>query len=88
MVHSTLNHHQGVDTKQTMKLSRLVEMLRMCSYEDLKQIEQNARQNDNNQEEEEKQQTAKHILVDAMAVCGTFNCVVRLAEIIKNQVFT
>ncbi|KAF7636523.1 Vitellogenin domain-containing protein [Meloidogyne graminicola] len=59
LVHSTLNHHQGVDTKQTMKLSRLVEMLRMCSYEDLKQIEQNARQNDNNQEEEEKTTNSK-----------------------------
>nr|CAD2128944.1 unnamed protein product [Meloidogyne enterolobii] len=55
-------------------------MLRMCSYEDLKQIEQNSQQYHQNQ-----QQTAKQILVDAMAISGTRNCVVRMAEIINNQ---
>jgi hypothetical protein len=56
-------------------------MLRMCSCQDLKQIEQNARQHHHQQ-----QQTAQHILVDAIAICGTRNCVAHLAEIIKNKV--
>uniref|UniRef100_A0A914LYJ6 Vitellogenin n=1 Tax=Meloidogyne incognita TaxID=6306 RepID=A0A914LYJ6_MELIC len=80
LVQSTLDHHHGIGTKHTIQLSRLVEMLRMCSYEDLKQIEQNSQQYHQNQ-----QQTAKQILVDAMAISGTRNCVVRMAEIINNQ---
>ena len=81
LVQSTLDHHHGIDTKHATQLSRLVRMLRMCSYEDLKQIEQNAQQYHQNQQE-----TAKQILVDAMATSGTRNCVVRVAEMIKNQV--
>nr|CAD2180193.1 unnamed protein product [Meloidogyne enterolobii] len=80
LVQSTLDHHHGIDTKHATQLSRLVRMLRMCSYEDLKQIEQNAQQYHQNQQE-----TAKQILVDAMATSGTRNCVVRVAEMIKNQ---
>lgn len=80
LVQSTSDHHHGIDTKHTIQLSRLVEMVRMCSYEDLKQIERNAQQY-----HQKQQKTAKHILVDAMAICGTRNCVVRLVEIIKNQ---
>jgi hypothetical protein len=80
LVHGISEHH-GIDAKQTLQLSRLIEMLRMCSYQDLKQIEQNARQYFHHQQ----LKTALQILFDAIASCGSRNCVVRLAEIIKNK---
>uniref|UniRef100_A0A1I8BPT6 Vitellogenin domain-containing protein n=1 Tax=Meloidogyne hapla TaxID=6305 RepID=A0A1I8BPT6_MELHA len=81
IVQSTSDHHHGIKTKHTINLNRLVDKLRMCRYEDLKQIEQNAK----NQNGEKSQKTATDVFVDSLATCGTRNCVKLLAEIIENE---
>jgi len=84
IVQSTMDHHHGIKTKHTIDLSRLVNKMRMCSYEELKQIEQNAK----NQNEEKQQKVAMDVFVDCLATSGTRNTVKLLAEIIENEVKT
>nr|CAD2167522.1 unnamed protein product [Meloidogyne enterolobii] len=81
IVQSTMDHHHGIKTKHTIDLSRLVNKMRMCSYEELKQIEQNAK----NQNEEKQQKVAMDVFVDSLATSGTRNTVKLLAEIIENE---
>ena len=66
---------RGIEQQAPAQLQRLVEMLRMSTETELKSIEQKA------QNAQEKQ-----IYMNAMAVCGTRNCVARLAEKIRNKV--
>ncbi|CAK5111880.1 unnamed protein product [Meloidogyne enterolobii] len=82
IVQSTMDHHHGIKTKHTIDLSRLVNKMRMCSYEELKQIEQNAK----DQNEEKQQKVAMDVFVDSLATSGTRNTVKLLAEIIENEV--
>ncbi|CAK5111849.1 unnamed protein product [Meloidogyne enterolobii] len=55
--------------------------MRMCSYEELKQIEQNAKDQDG----EKQQKVAMDVFVDSLATSGTRNTVKLLAEIIENE---
>ena len=66
---------RGIEQQAPEQLQRLVEMMRQSTQAELKHIEQNAR------DTKEKQ-----TFTNALAICGTRNCVARLAEKIKNTV--
>ena len=80
LVQATQDQENGIEPQEAIQLQRLVKMLRMSSKRELQQIQQEAQQH------QDQQQKVKHIFVDALAICGTRNCVKELAEQIEKQV--
>ena len=82
LVQATQDQQQGIEPQQAIELQKLVQMLRMSSQLDLQQIQQHIGQQ---HEQQQDRQKAKQIFMDALATCGTRNCVKKLAEQIKKE---
>lgn len=75
------NQNGGIEIEVPIQLQRLVETLRMCSQEELKQIDRavsNQQRNNNNGNSEK--QTAEQFFIDALAIAGTRNTIATLVE--------
>lgn len=80
LVQATQDQQQGIEPQQAIELQKLVKMLRMSSMQELQQIQRQV-----NQQQQEEKQKAKQIYMDALATCGTKNCVQKLAELINKE---
>uniref|UniRef100_A0A183C2D0 Vitellogenin n=1 Tax=Globodera pallida TaxID=36090 RepID=A0A183C2D0_GLOPA len=80
LVQNMQDKQKGIDQQAPIQQQRLVEMLRMCTQQELKQVEQQCPGTTAQQREQ-----CKQIVVIALAQCGTMNCVAELAKRIKNK---
>ncbi|KAL3119253.1 hypothetical protein niasHT_000197 [Heterodera trifolii] len=71
---------KGIDQQAPVQQQRLVEMLRMCTQQELNQVERQCPGNTAQQKEQ-----CKQMFVNGLAECGTKNCVAELAKRIKNK---
>jgi len=70
---------KGIESEATVTYSRMVELLRMCSQEELRQVYSRI-QDSNSRWTEHEQLRAQEILVDALANAGTLNTIKVLAD--------
>uniref|UniRef100_A0A914HBT3 Vitellogenin n=1 Tax=Globodera rostochiensis TaxID=31243 RepID=A0A914HBT3_GLORO len=80
LVQNMQDRQKGIDQQAPIQQQRLVEMLRMCTQQELKQVEQQCPGTTAQQ-----RQQCKQVVVIALAQCGTMNCVAELAKRIKNK---
>ena len=83
---SPLLQANGIEVQEVVQIQRLVELLRMCSEPELKEIQQ-ALGVDSQQQRENgpEQQKIQQILGDALAMAGTRNTINVLVNQILNQ---
>uniref|UniRef100_A0A183C9B1 Vitellogenin n=1 Tax=Globodera pallida TaxID=36090 RepID=A0A183C9B1_GLOPA len=79
---SMQDKHKGIDQQAPVQQQRLVEMLRMCTQQELKQVEQ---QQCSSKATAQQAEQCKQIVANALAQCGTLNCVTELAKKIKTK---
>ncbi|KAL3079863.1 hypothetical protein niasHS_014145 [Heterodera schachtii] len=79
----TENNHKGIDQQAPVQQQRLVEMLRMCTEKELKQVEEHCA-NAPQQPKQKRGEKCQQMMANALAQCGTRNCVAELARKIKN----
>jgi len=82
---------KGIETEATIMYTRVVELLRMCNLEELREIYQifTSRQSSSSRLSETEQLKAEELLVDAMANAGTHNTIKVLVEkILKRDITT
>jgi hypothetical protein len=82
IVQSASDKQQGIEVEAPLQLQRLVDVLRMCSVEELEQIHRSTTNGRLNAEEKQK---ATQILIDALAIAGTRNTIKVLVEKIQNK---
>lgn len=83
----TGDKQKGIELQAGFEQQRLVELLRMCTGQELKSIQQNVQNGQiSAQMNQQEKQKAKHFFTDALAICGTHNCVQQLAENIQSKV--
>ncbi|KAI3415980.1 hypothetical protein GPALN_005538 [Globodera pallida] len=80
LMQNTQDKHKGIDQQVPVQQQRLVEMLRMCTQQELRRVEQQFPGTTAQQKEQ-----CKQIFVNSLAQCGTLNCVAELAKRIKNK---
>jgi len=79
----TGDKQNGIEQEAGKQLQRLVEMIRMATVPELKKVEQQVLSAGQlNQEEKQK---GKQIFCDALAICGTRNCIQYLSEKIQKK---
>ncbi|KAL3076037.1 hypothetical protein niasHT_032634 [Heterodera trifolii] len=81
----TENNHKGIDQQTPVQQQRLVEMLRMCTEKELKQVEEHCA---NAAQQQKRGEKCRQMMANALAQCGTRNCVAELARKIKNGQMT
>jgi len=81
---------KGIETEATIMYTRVVELLRMCNLEELREIYQIfAGRQSSSRLSETEQLKAEELLVDAMANAGTHNTIKVLVEkILKREITT
>jgi hypothetical protein len=81
-----VNYMQNsVDQEAPRQFNRLVKFLRMLTQNELQQIHQNFYDNQPQQFTPEEHKKIKDLLVDAIALCGTKNCVFHLIEKVEKK---
>jgi hypothetical protein len=78
----------GIEVEVQIQLQRLAELLRMCSVEELKNVQallSRSQQGSNQQRGDIEQQKVEHIFADALAIAGTRNTIYMLVEKILNH---
>lgn len=76
-----------IDTETTHQFARLVDLLRMCSKEEIRRVHEQLFEN-NERFDQRTQEKVRDILVDALAVAGTKNTIEHLIEKIENRKIT
>ncbi|KAI1713929.1 lipoprotein amino terminal region domain-containing protein [Ditylenchus destructor] len=86
LIRAASDKNAGIETTEAMNLQRLVEVLRMCSVQELNKIYQHMSDNaaQSSQRTEAEQQKVEQILADTLAIAGTRNTMQVLAEKIKS----
>ncbi|KAE9553665.1 hypothetical protein FO519_003113 [Halicephalobus sp. NKZ332] len=85
LAHAVSDKVNGIETETTLKLQKLVEIVRMCSVEELKQIRQQIKES-SSQTEQQKQE---EMFTDVLAIAGTRNTIHQLVEeILKQKIST
>ncbi|KAL3114579.1 hypothetical protein niasHT_014386 [Heterodera trifolii] len=77
----TENNHKGIDQQAPVQQQRLVEMLRMCTEKELKQVDEHCA---NAAQQQKRGEKFRQMMANALGQCGTRNCVAELARKIKN----
>lgn len=92
LVQAMQDKQQGIEAQAPAQLQRLAEMMRMSTQAELKRIEQQTAGTGEGSSaarmSTQDKQHGKQIFADALALCGTRNCVAELAQKIKNKVGT
>jgi hypothetical protein len=73
---------KGIDSEATLVYQQIVEMLRMCSQDELERIHTSVKSG-NSRIQEEDQSRAQDILADALANAGTLNTIKVFADKVK-----
>jgi len=79
LVHTAANKENGIEIEAPIQLQRLVEILRMCSADELKKIDRST-SSGSHIERNEKKEMAEQFFVDALAIAGTRNTIALLVE--------
>lgn len=74
---------KGIDSEATLVFTRLVELLRMCSQEELKDVFSKAKNYARQSSDSDAQVNTHDILIDALANAGSLNAIKLLADKIK-----
>jgi hypothetical protein len=88
LIQTATNQDHGIEIEAPIQLQRLVETLRMCDMQELKQIDQaTSSRHSASGSQSEKKEMANQFFADALAMAGTRNTIALLVEkILENDI--